>query len=206
MATTTELTQKFIENNYSIKQCLKKGLINYSALSRLISKNIDKKTSNEAILIAARRFKDKIRIKKEDEVISLFKQSNIEIKNNIVIFTLEKNIFPDSLIDIEKQIKKERSLFFAIEGTKTITIIAQKQDKDLILNKFKNYIVFKKEELSLITITSKGIGSTPGAVSFISALFFENGVNIEEFISCFDDTLIVIKTKDVEKIMKFLNF
>ncbi len=208
MASTAALAEKFISTHISIKDCLKKGLINYSALSKFIAKqlSLEKKASREAIAIAAIRFKDKIENKQwEDKVIKLFKKSNLEIKNNIVTFTLEKHIYPDSLIDIEREIKKDKALFFTIEGTKTITVIVQQQNKQL-LEKLKNYTTSKKESLSLITITSPGIKATPGAVAYLSSLFFENGVNIEEFMSCYDDTLIVIDSKNAGRAMEFLEF
>jgi len=209
MPTTTELTEKYISEHLSVKNCLKKGLVNYSALARAISKEIspEKKTSNEAILIAARRFKEKIKGKSaEEDIINLFKNSNMEIKNNIIVYTLEKNIYPDSLIEIEKVIKKNKELFFSIEGTKTITLIVQKQNKGLIEKRFRTNILYKKDDLSLITIASPGIANTPGAVHHISGVFFEKGINIGEFMSCHNDTLIVIDSNDIEKIMKFLNF
>ena len=209
MPTTTQLTEKFINEHQSVKYCLKKGLLNYSALARLIAKElkIEKKTSKEAILIAARRYKEKIKDQHgEKEVIALFKQSNVEIKNNIVSITIEKNVYPDSLVEMEKEIKKQKGLFFAIEGTRSITLIFQKKYKSNIEKKFKNNLLEKKDDLSLITINSEGIGDIPGAVSYVASLFFEQGINIEEFMSCYDDTLIVIDSKDIEKVMKFLHF
>lgn len=210
MATTTELTEKYISEHISIKECLKNGIINYSALSRLIAKEliIEKKTSKDAILVAARRFKEKIKNQSsEKDIVKLLRNGNIEIKNNIVIYILEKNIYPDSLIDIEKQIKKEKSLFFSIEGTKTITIIIQKQHIAIIDKKFKNNLIKKTEGLSLITITtSPAIEHIPGVINHISSLFFEKGINIEEFISCYEDTLIVIDSKEIDKAIKSLSF
>lgn len=209
MVTTSELTEKFINEHVSVKDCLKKGLLNYSALSRLIAGElgIEKETSKEAILVAARRYKDKIKTcSLEDSVFKLFEESDIEIKNRVYIYTLEKNIYPDALIDLEKQIKKDKCMFFSIEGTKTITVIIQKRYMNLIEKAFKGFIVNKKEDLSIVTITSPGIENTTGAVSYLTGLFFENEINIFEFMSCYDDTLIVIDSKDVEKAMKFLNF
>lgn len=209
MPTITKITEKFISEHKSIKECLKKGLINYSALSRKIIKdlNLGKTVSKESILIASRRYKDKIKQNdSDDKVLSIFKNSNIEIKNNIIVFTIDKNIYPESLIEIEKNLKIEKKLFFAIEGTNSITILVQKQNKEIILKKFKNNILHKKEDLSLITLTSEGIWEVPGAVNFISGLFFENEINIEEFMSCHDDTLIVIESNEIEKAMKFLKF
>lgn len=209
MVSITELTEKYILEHESIKNCLKKGLINYSALARLVAKEcgIEKRASNESILVAARRFREKINGGSlEDEIIHLFRKSNIEIKNNVVIYTLEKYIYPGSLIDVEKKIKVENSLFFSIEGTKTITIIVQRQNCGLVEKNFMGHVLSKKENLSLITITSPGIESTPGAVSYISGLFFENGINIEEFMSCHDDTLIVIESMNLDKVVGSFNF
>jgi len=204
--TIADETEKYIQQRASIKYCLKRGLINYSALARLISKDMKIK-SKEAILIAARRFQDKIKNAKGGEnILRLFENSNIEIKNNVVVFTIEKNIYPDALIDTEKRIKRERGMFFAIEGTKSLTIIVQKQNKNLIKKKFRNFLLEKKEDLSLITITVQGIGDTPGAVFYLTSLFFEHSINIEEFMSCYDDTLIVIKSDDLGRVMEFLRF
>lgn len=206
MASVTELTEKYIAEHRSIKECLKKGLINYSSLARLIQKDLETKAKKEAILIAARRYKQKIKnAPLEDKIIKIVENSNIDIKNNIMIYTLEKNIFPDSLVEIEKEIKRDKELFFAIEGTKTMTIIIQKQNKELIEKKFKNNIINKKSDLALITISCEGIEETPGVVNYITGWFFDNGINIEEFMSCYDDTLIVINAEDVDRAIRFAN-
>ncbi len=209
MPTTTELTENYIEEHVSIKDCLKKDIINYSALSRLVAKelNIEKKTSKEAILIAARRFKKKLKNKSsEDAVIKLFRNSNMEIKNNIIVFTLEKKTYPEALIELEEEIKRDSSMFFSIEGTKTITLITQQEYGRLVEKKFKKNILKKRDGLSLFTITSKGIESTPGAVAYLAGLFFENDLNMAEFMSCHDDTLIVVESQDVGKAIRFLKF
>jgi hypothetical protein len=112
MPTTTELTEKYLSEHPSIKDCLREGIINYSKLSRKISKelNIEKKTSMEAILIATRRYAEKIKKEKirEEKIIEILKQSELEIKNKILVAIIEKNFPPESLIELEKKIKKKR--------------------------------------------------------------------------------------------------
>ncbi len=207
MSSDAKLTEKFISEHLSIKECMKKGLINYSALSRLIEEKLppEHKISREAVSVAAIRFSEKIKGRNvEDSVARLFKKSNMEIKNNVVTFTLEKHLYPDSLIDVERAIKKDRAMFFSTEGTKTITVIVQRDNAALVEKTFKNFVIAKKTDLSLITISSPGIQKVPGAVAFICGLFFENDINIEEFMSCYDDTLIVINSKGLEKAIRFL--
>jgi hypothetical protein len=212
MPTTTELTERYIENHLTVKECLKKGLINYSALSRLIAKelNIEKKTSMEAILIASIRYKDKIQkisTNFDNKILGLLKDCNVEIKNNIVIFTLDKMTYPDKLIDIEKTIKKDKGQFFSVEGSKSITLITQKKYEEVIQEKFKVNVLNKNNDQSLITLnTSPNIEKIPGVINYITSLFFEKSINITELTSCYDDIIIVVDSKDVQKTMEFLSF
>jgi len=209
MPTAAQLTEEYINSHPSIKDCLKKDLINYSALSRLISKelNLKKKTSKEAILVANRKHKEKINLNfLEDNIIELFKNSRIEIKNKISVLVVEKNIYSQDLIEIEKKIKLEKGIFFSIEGTRTITIIVQDQDIDTVDKKIKNHIINRNSTLSLISIYSPGIEKTPGVIAFLTSMFFENGINILEIMSSWNDTLIIVESKNLKKVMDFLNF
>lgn len=209
MPTTTQLTEEYIKSHPSIKDCLKRGLINYSALSRLLSQelHIEKKTSKEAILVASRRYREKISaICLEDNIIELFKNSSLEIKNKISVLVIEKNIYAEELIEIEKTIKREKGVFFAIEGTKTITIIVRDQNRKLVEAKFGRYVISTNERLSLISVYSPGIEKTPGAIAFLAGLFFENGINILEIMSSWNDTLIIVESREIGKIIDFLTF
>lgn len=209
MPTVAELTENYLKEHRSIRNMLRLGLINYSALARHISLELgmQKTVSNEAVLMAIRRYKEKISDElSEEDIIRLFNNSNIEIKNNIVTFTVNKRVYPDLLIEVERKIKHDKGLFFSIEGTKTITLIVQEPHEELIDDELEKDIINKKEKLSLITISSPGIDQIPGAVSYMTGLFFENGINIEEFMSCYDDTLIVIESKFISKIIKIFQF
>lgn len=209
MPTTAQLTEEYINSHPTIKDCLKKNLLNYSALSRLISKelNIKKTTSKEAILVASRRYKEKIDSNfSEEKIIELFKNSRVEIKNKISVLIIEKNIYSQELIEIEKKIKLEKGIFFSIEGTRTITIIVQDQDMKIVEKKIENHIINKNEKLSLISVYSPGIEKTPGVIAFLTGLFFENGINILEIMSSWNDTLIIVESQDIKKVMDFLNF
>lgn len=209
MPTTTELTHTYLNEHRSIKDCLQKGVVNYSALARIIAKAhaIEKKTSREAIVVAIRRYKEKQGNKNaEEDIRTLFSTTNIDNKNNILIYTIDKTSYPDALVEIEKNIKKEKDLFFAVEGTKTITIIIQQKNSKHIEQRFKHNILRKKEKLSLITLTTPGIEQTPGAVYHLTGLFFEQAINIEEFLSCYQDTLIVVESEHIPKVMQFLKF
>ena len=209
--TTAELTNDYIKEHPDIKSCLKKSLINYSSLARLIAKrlNIEKKTSKEAIQIAARRFQEKLKkeISYDQQIKNLLSESEIEIKNKIMIFILEKSINFEQLDIIEKMIKKDAGVFYLLEGSGHYTIIMQEKYAKCITSKFLRNIIAKHDSLALINLKSpKEIEYVPGVISYLASLFAENGVNIVEIFSFWTDTLFAIKTEDVNKTMNFLRF
>jgi len=207
----TQITEDYIKEHPSLRKCLKENLINYSKLARLIIKenHLEKKTNKDAVLIAARRYQTKLKKQQssEKEIITLLKKSEIEIKNKIVVFVVEKSIYLDNLLDLEKKIKKKTDLFYAIEGTSAFTLITSEKYYDDCISFFKNKIINESRDLVMIIIkSSKDIEVTPGVMSYLFSLFSENEVNVSETLSCWTDTIFVINQNDVEKTIGFLKF
>jgi len=208
---TTELTREYIKNHPNIKSCLKKGLINYSSLARLISVDlkIEKKTSKEAILIAARRFHETLKkeIEQDKNILNLLSSSELEIKNKIVVLILSKDIDLEDVDCAQKEIRKDFGTFYLLEGSNSYTLITQERYLNIAEEKLKRKVIKKNDGLALVILkSSREIESTVGVVSYLTSLFAENGVNILEFLSCWTDTLFIIESKDVNKVMGFLNF
>ena len=211
MPTTTELTEKYLAGHPSIKDCLREGIINYSKLSRKIARELDieKKTSMEAILIATRRYEEKIKKEKirQEKIIQILKESELEIKNKIIVAIIQKNIIPEGLLEIEKKIKKQGDTVYAIEGTKTYKLITSEKYLEDVQNKFKNKIINITEDQAMIIMKNpRGVEETTGFVAYIYSLFGEHGVNILETMSCWTDTIFIISEDDIPTVMKFLKF
>jgi len=211
MPTTAELTKKYLSKHLSIKDCLREGIINYSKLSRKIAKelNIEKKTSMEAILIATRRYENEIKKEKirQEEIIDILKNTELEIKNKIFVAIIQKYILPESLIAIEKKIKNQGDAVYVIEGIKTYTLITSEKYLEDVQNKFKNRIIkISKDQAMIIMKNPSGVEETTGFISYIYSIFGENGVNILETMSCWTDTIIVISEDDIATVIKFLKF
>ena len=211
MTTTTELTEKYLSEHPSILDCLKKGIINYSKLSRKIAKDldIDKKTSMEAILIACRRYEIKIKDEKilEDKILKILKQSELEIKNKIIVCIIEKEGYYRKIIELEKKMRNNAETFYAIEGSKVFTIITSEKHFENLKLLFGKSIIKTSKNLVMITIKShRDMEDTPGVIAYLSSLFARSAVNIIEQMSCWIDTIFVISEEDIPTVMKFLKF
>ncbi|MBT4541202.1 ACT domain-containing protein [Candidatus Woesearchaeota archaeon] len=212
MTTITKQTQKYISEHPSIKDAMKKGVVNYSKLSRLIAKDLGlEKTKMEAVLIACRRYSEKLSKDsseiQEDQILDVLKKSELEIKNKIVAIIINKKLYMDNLLDIEKKIRKKADMFYAIEGTNVFTIIVSEKYLEEIKEMFKKNILKITKDQVMITVKSgEDLENVPGVISYLYSLFADNGVNIMETMSCWTDTIIVINEEDLGKVMNFLKF
>lgn len=209
MPTTTELTEQYLAEHPSIKDCLKNGIINYSKLSRKIAKelNIEKETSIEAILIACRRYEMKIKEEKqlEEKILNILKKSELEIKNKIIVAIIDKKSHMSNFIEMEKKIRGTADTFYAIEGTKVFTLIISEKYLEDLKNVFDHNILKISQNLVMITIKSpKELESTPGVLSYIYSIFGEHGINIVETMSCWTDTIFLISEEHIPTVIKFL--
>lgn len=207
----TKLTEQYIAEHPFVKDCIKKGLINYSSLTRqiCIDLDLDAKKSFDAVLIACRRFYRKVKSEPttEKKIIELLKSSKIEVKNRINALVLEKNVHFPTIIDMEKEAKKSNETFHIIEGANAITIITSDDFAKKIRQAFRNRIVKENEGLVEIILKSpKEIETTSGVISYLYSLLGENKVNIYETLSCWTDTIFLVEEKDLSRVMGLLRF
>ncbi|MBI2541238.1 hypothetical protein HYV80_00820 [Candidatus Woesearchaeota archaeon] len=211
MPSITKLTESYILEHPSVKDCLKNGLVNYSSLSRLIASELglSLKKNFDAILIACRRLRRKLKKGHifEDRILKILKESKIEIKNKVIAVVLEKDIYFDNLTSLAKEIKKRKEIFGVIEGASGITVITTEDFTDLIKKYFKNKIILENRNLAQITIKSpKEIETTPGTYAYVCSLLGENNINIVETLSCWTDSIFLIDEGDIGKVMGLLRF
>jgi len=207
----TKTTEDYINEHPSIKDCVRKGMINYSALTRKIASDmeLDLKKNFDAILIACRRYYNKVRKEKvlEDKILDILRQSKLEVKNKIVVVLVEKDVYYGHLLELQKEVKKKAELFHIIEGSSTMTVITSHEFLGDIKKLLRNKIMKITENLAEVTLkSSEDMEDTPGVVAYLATLLAENGINIIETMSTWTDTLFVIAEKDIAKVMELLRF
>jgi hypothetical protein len=206
----TKLVEKYISEHPSVKDCLRKRLINYSSLSRLLLKelNLDK-TKFDAILIASRRYYEKLkRLKSEEErILSILRNSKLEIKNKILVAVVEKSHIYPLIIELEKKVRKKSEPFYVLEGTTAVTIVTSADFLSEIKNTFGSRILKLNQNLALVTIKSpKALEITPGVLAVLASALADRNINIVENMSCWTDTLFVVAEKDVAAVIEAMKF
>jgi len=206
----TKETEKYVLEHPSIKDTLNKGLINYSKLSRQIIKELNLKEKDfDAVLVALRRLEYNLKKKKsfEKQIKDLLKNTKLETKNKMIVCIVEKNIFYNNLLELQKEIKNQKGEMHIVEGVHAITLITSQEFEEIINKYFKNNIIKKSKNLVEIIMRSpESLEDVPGVMGYLYSLFSQYGINIVETMSCWTDTIFVIAEKDLEKTMKILSF
>ncbi|MBC8494801.1 hypothetical protein H8D36_01475 [archaeon] len=206
----TKETEQYVFERPSIKDSLKKSLINYSKLSRQIIKNQElKKKDFDAVLVALRRLEHKLKKKQsfEKPIRVLLKETSLEIKNKVMVCIIENNTFHNNILELQKEIKNLKGKIQIVEGIQAITLITSQEFENIIDKYFKNQIIKKSKDLIEIILRSpESLEEVPGVMGYLYSLFSEQGVNIVETMSCWTDTIFVVEEKNMKKTIEMMKF
>ncbi len=190
----SNLISLYVKKRPFIKESLRDGIINYSSLARKISYELyGNHSKTGAIKVALQRLSRKLIQKEEDleeKILKVLKNSSLNIKTKIavVISNSELNIKPISYA------KGDLAITYIIKEEYLIQLKKEKKIKSI------------EKNLNLIIIQSKEeLENTPGVISMLLSALAIEGINIQEIISCYTDTLIVIKESDTSRAYEILN-
>ena len=192
-ASLSKRVEEWVEGKPCIRYALSMGIVNYSALAREIMEKEGIKNF-DAVVVALRRYKEKLgRIgsigKKQMEIL---KASTIEIKTGINVYVMSKTLWR------KEELLKSKEYSHLIEGYDFYVLITEEKVEGA-------GIVSKEENVVEVRIKSpEAIETTPGIVLLIYQKLFEYGINIIETYSCWRDTVMLVKRKDVESLLKAL--
>lgn len=203
----TRAAQRYIAEHPSVKDCLRRGLINYSALSREICARYNL-SKFDAVLVACRRQFERVQeqVSQEKKILALVQKAKIRLKNKIAVAIVEKPRDFERLYALQKEIKADRGDFNLIEGEEVVTLICSSDYLAEIKEALRARLLRVMTNLAQISmIFSEKIETTPGVVSFIYGLLADNGINVREEMSCWTDLMIIIDEEDAARAMRVLS-
>lgn len=169
----------YIERKPYIMEAIEQNIVNYSALAREISKDLNIKNIDtiKAALIRTSEKYQKTKRRTQQKAIELLQQAKLSVKNKIA--TLHNNTFV-GIKAVAYSKTPSGYMFFLDEN------IARKS-------------TFKKIDYGFAILnikSSKEIEYTHGVIAFILSALASEGINVSHFMGCREDTFIVVKEHD----------
>lgn len=178
-----------IQMRPSLLDALKMGIVNYSALARMLQGEIGQ-GSTEAVKAAVIRIAEELakeRYLQEEEVRSILKESKVRLQDKIAV------LISPIKIDVP-------NLFTAYLTDSYVYIV----DQTILTGQLPRQVQIMSNLVALVLLSPDRVETTPGFVAFITQLLGSRDINIIEFISCFTNTVIVLDTRDALKAFSLL--
>ena len=166
-----EKTRVYIDAHPSVKDCVSKGLVNYSSLARAIMKELDL-DNEEAVMIACRRYASKMGVSTDHEIsiLNILKDSRLEMRTKTCIVTAKNDWSVLHKMDnLFKDLWNEDSIMQIVQSASAVTIIADKMLKERIIDTVGRFNILKiRENLVEITVKSpEKIVETSGVIAYL---------------------------------------
>lgn len=196
-----EKTRVYIDAHPSVKDCVSKGLVNYSSLARAIMKELGL-DNEEAVMIACRRYASKMGVSTDHEIsiLNILKDSRLEMRTKTCIVTAKNDWSVLHKMDnLFKDLWNEDSIMQIVQSASAVTIIADKMLKERIIDTVGRFNILKiRENLVEITVKSpEKIVETSGVIAYLITNLSDAGINIEETVSCHTDTVFIVGEYDM---------
>lgn len=195
--------QHLIDNDLSLQDALKRDYANYSAIARILKPKVEetlgRKVKLESLITSVKRAKANYK-SREENITRIIAESVIHLRTDVAKVSVEKT--KRNLEMVRKVLTNFPGEFLQVlEGVSAITLIFDQKLFDNVYPIFrKEDILDESQNLSAIVVQSpREIIDTPGcAIAFYNPVS-RSHINIEETMSCFTDTILVLRMEDVGK-------
>jgi len=199
----SKIVKDVIDNDLSMQDALGRRYGNYTAIARLIKpkveRDIGRKVNFDSLVTSVKRVKPRLQLALGG-IEGVLARSVVNVRTDVAKLNLEKS--KRSLEAARNIMATYQEEFLQIsESNSAITMIFDQKLLEEIHKKFNDDDVLDEQaDLAAIIVHSPTeIVRTPGVVLAIYAKIAENHVNIEDTVSCFTDTIVVIRMEEVAR-------
>jgi len=206
-----KIVKEIILSRPAIKECLILDVINYSALARVILKELEKeniKTSTGAVKMALIRIGEDLKKERalfEKKIKNVVAKTVIELQSDLIVITAERRAVLNNLEQLFKVMENAR-FFQLTQGVETFTLVLSSEEKEKVLKIIqpKAIVDLIEEQTAIVLISPEEIIETPGIIAIMTSTLSSSGVNITQIISCHKDTIFVLNRRDAPKAYQIL--
>jgi aspartokinase len=200
----TNAVKEVVNNDLSFQDSLQRDYCNISALARIIKPQVDqllggKNTSIESIVTALKRSRRDYDVP-EKPIASILAGSTISVRTDVAKVSAEKS--KKTIEKVAKAMTQNVGNFISIsESIMSLTLVFDDALLDEVKAMFAHGDILEIEDdlAAIIVHSPQEIIKTPGcAIAFYNQLARRH-INIEDTVSCYTDTIVLVRMDQVGK-------
>ncbi len=198
----TKSVRAIVDNDLSFQDALQRDYCNLSAMARIIKPSIDAiagtNVSMESIVTALKRAKREYKLPFAS-VEPIVAGSKISLKTDVAKLSIAKS--RKTIEKIAKPLAQHYDSFISVsESVNSVTLIFDQLILEKMKNLFDDDVLEVEGNLAAIIVQSpEEIIKTPGCALIFYNQLARRHVNIEDTVSCYTDTIMLVNMNDVAK-------
>lgn len=199
--TVSDLVRDYVEFDFSVQDSIARGYANISAVARLIKPFVEERLSRkvkiESIIAPLKRMRGRYTLQNSSmkEVIS---GSVLNVRTHVSKISLERT--RKTLSSLSNILSSyHESLIQVSESISTVTLIFDQRIHSEIKKIIPSSEILEEGDdyAAIIVQSPKEIIETPGCIAMFYNQLARRHINVEDTVSCFTDTIIVVKMENV---------
>ena len=192
--TVSDVVRTYLKNKPYTMEALENGVVNFSALARVVQKELGIK-NYQAIKAAIRRYAEHIDTVKgsiEARALGVLKENRIALLDGVHVIVSEEEL------GIENDAKVKMDEYYVYLTRKNVMPRLGKRAKESIVRSRDNcsaLIIYSEEKLE----------GTSGVIAFLASLLAEQNINVIELISVYTETILVVMREDALRSYEILS-
>ncbi|MHB1909972.1 MAG: hypothetical protein ACYCQJ_14035 [Nitrososphaerales archaeon] len=196
--------KEVIDNDLSLQDALSRRYGNYTAIARIIKPKVEKdlgrRVNFESLVTSVKRVKPRFELAQGRGIEAVLARSVVNVRTDVAKLSVEKT---------KRALEAARNMMATyqeefLQVSESNTAITMVFDQKLLTSVHKRFndddVLDEQSDLAAVIVHSpEEIVRTAGVVLSIYARIAENHVNIEDTVSCFTDTIVVIKMEEVAR-------
>src|SRR6185503_5445381 len=200
----TNAVKEVVNNDLSFQDSLQRDYCNISELARIIKPQVDqildgKNTSIESIVTALKRSRRDYNVQ-EKPIASILAGSTISVRTDVAKLSADKS--KKTIEKVAKAMTQNVGNFISVsESIMSITLVFDEVLLEDVKAMFAHDDILEIEDdlAAIIVHSPEEIIKTPGcAIAFYNQLARRH-INIEDTVSCYTDTIVLVKMDQVGK-------
>jgi hypothetical protein len=203
VSSISKTVQTLIDEDLSLQDALQRDYGNYSAIARMllpkVREAVNRDVNVESVITSVKRAKVNYTIL-QGKITSVVAGSVLSIRTDMAKVSVDKT--RGNLERIRRSLAGFSGEFLqVIEGNSVVTLISDFGSFSKIVSVFaESDVIDRRQDLATVIICSPDeIIVTPGCVQAFYNAVARRHINIEETMSCFTETIIVLAMEDVSK-------
>jgi aspartokinase len=195
--TISELVRDFVESDFSVQDSITRGYANLSAVARLVKPYVEQKLSRrvkiESIIAPLKRMRQSY-TKLDTRTKGVIAGSVLNVRTHVSKISIERT--KKTLSSLSTILSNyHESLIQVSESISTITLIFDQRIHNEIKKVIPSSEVLEEGDdyAAIIVQSPREIVGTPGCIAVFYNQLARRHINIEDTVSCFTDTIIVVK-------------